>query len=63
MGNHINPLGFNKWDNTNRDKTARFYEYTENVDLSMREKWVHILNKDEKEKLKDEFFKLVNFND
>ncbi len=63
MGNHINPLGFNKWDNTNRDKTARFYEYTENVDLSKREKWVHILNKDEKEKLKDEFFKLVNFND
>ena len=63
MDNHINPLGFNKWDNTNRDKTARFSEYTENTDLSKREGWVHILNKDEKEKLKDEFFKLVGFND
>ena len=61
MGSHINPLGFNKWNGTERDKTARFYEYTLNVDLSKREKWIHLLNEDEKEKLKDEFFKLVNF--
>lgn len=24
---HINPLGFDKWNDTNRDKTARFTEY------------------------------------
>lgn len=44
---HINPLGFDKWANTNRDKTARFYEYTENVDLTSREPWVNIMTKDE----------------
>ncbi len=63
MDDHINPKGFDKWATTNRDKTARFYEYTENVDLSKREKWIHLLNKDEKEKFKDEFFKLVGFNE
>ena len=25
-GGHISPLGFDKWNDTNRDKTARFYE-------------------------------------
>ncbi|MBR3359141.1 MAG: hypothetical protein IKG46_15110 [Solobacterium sp.] len=25
-GDHIHPLGFDKWNNTNRDHTARFYE-------------------------------------
>lgn len=30
-GPHIAPEGFDKWDNTNRDKTARFYE-TPNID-------------------------------
>lgn len=25
-GEHISPLGFDKWNDTNRDKTARFYE-------------------------------------
>ena len=63
MDNHINPLGWNKWNNSNRDKTARFSEYTENVDLTKRLKWAKILTFDEKEKLKDEFFKLVNFNE
>ena len=62
VGKHISPLGFNKWNKTNRDKTARFYEYSENVDLSKRVKWAHMLTFDEKEKLKDEFFKLVGFN-
>lgn len=26
IGPHISPLGFDKWNDTNRDKTARFYE-------------------------------------
>ena len=47
MDDHISPKGFNKWETSNRDKTARFYEYTENVDLSEREKWAHMLTKEE----------------
>lgn len=26
LGDHISPLGFDKWNDTQRDKTARFYE-------------------------------------
>jgi len=26
LGNHISPLGFDKWNDTHRDQTARFYE-------------------------------------
>ena len=26
LGKHISPLGFDKWNDTSRDKTARFYE-------------------------------------
>ncbi len=63
MTDNILPEGFNKWDKTNRDKTARFSEYTEGIDLSSRVKWAHILTFNEKEKLKDEFFKLVNFKE
>ena len=62
MTDNIVKEGFDKWGNTNRDKTARFSEYTEGVDLSSRVKWAHMLTYDEKEKLKDEFFKLVGFN-
>ena len=28
VGEHISPLGFDKWNDTQRDKTARFYETT-----------------------------------
>ena len=63
MDNHVLPEGYDKWGNSNRDKTARFSEYTENVDLSKRVKWAHMLTFEEKEKLKDEFFKLVNFQE
>jgi len=61
LGSHINPLGFNKWSKTNRDKTARYYEYTENVDLSKREKWAHILNKTEAQEYVNEYFKFINY--
>ena len=43
IGDHINPLGFNKWNKTNRDKTARFFEYSTNTDLSKREAWANEL--------------------
>lgn len=61
MEDHINPLGFNPWGNTGRDKTARFYEYNEKADLSKRVKWANILNKDEVSSLVNEFFQLVGY--
>ena len=36
-GKHINPLGFDKWNDTDRDRTARFFE---NPPTSGRVKWV-----------------------
>lgn len=62
--NNINPLGFNKWNNTNRDKTARFYEYSENIDLSKRENWAHELTKLEATEYVINFMKYFddNFN-
>ncbi len=47
LHSHIHPLGFNKWGNTHRDQTARFYEYSLNQDLTKREKWAHLLSKQE----------------
>ena len=61
-GKHISKLGFNKWNNTNRDKTARFYEYNRDIDITEREPWANQLTKDEKEQYVNEFFKLVNFS-
>ena len=61
--NHINPLGFNKWNNTNRDKTARFYEYAENVDLSKREPWAKIMSKDEALQYLKKFYDFMNYEE
>ena len=60
---HIVPEGFNKWNNTNRDKTARFYEYSNKYDLSKRVPWAHILTENEKEKYIYEYFKYINFKE
>lgn len=59
IGKHIDSKGFNKWDGTNRDKTARFYEYSSNVDLSNREKWINILNKDEANLYVKDFLNMI----
>ena len=61
-GKHISKLGFNKWNNTNRDKTARFYEYNEEINIKDREPWANQLTKVEKEQYVNEFFKLVNYS-
>ncbi len=63
LDDHINPLGFNKWGNTERNKTARFYEYTENVDLSKREPWVKIFNKDEALEYIKNFYNFMNYEE
>ena len=61
VGSHIDPKGFNKWDNTNRDKTARFYEYSENVDISKRENWVNELTKIEAKNYVDNYLAYINY--
>jgi len=60
--NDLNPLGFNKWNNSNRDKTARFYEYTKNHDLSKREPWVNILNENDATKYVQDFKNFLENN-
>ena len=49
-GRHISPEGFDKWNDTQRDKTARFYEYGNDIP-SGRVPWRRILDGNEKEKL------------
>ncbi|MDE5867752.1 MAG: hypothetical protein K2H02_02290 [Anaeroplasmataceae bacterium] len=47
LGTNILPLGFNKWNDTNRDQTARFYEYSPDSITNDREPWSHQLTKQE----------------
>lgn len=60
---HIVPEGFNKWNETNRDRTARFYEYSNRYDLSRRVKWANILDDKEKESFLNEYFSFINFKE
>ena len=59
LKNHINPLGFDNWSNTNRDKTARFYEYSKNVDSSQRVGWSKQLTETEAETYYEKFMKYI----
>lgn len=59
MENHISPLGFNKWGNTNRDKTARFYEYTTDKDLTQREPWIKQFNSMEAQEYVCQFYDFI----
>lgn len=56
--NHILEDGFNKWNDTNRDKTARFYEY--NIKKYNRIDFVKILNNNEKDNYIQDFFKYID---
>lgn len=62
LDKHIKPEGFNKWDNTNRDKTAEFIEYTPNHDLNNREKWVSIIDENKAINYVCEFIKYMKNN-
>ncbi len=48
-GSHIAPEGFNKWNDTDRDKTARFAEYP--LKPESRVPWSRVLSEREKEVL------------
>ena len=51
-GSHISKEGFNKWNDTDRDKTARFSEYfSRSADRDGRVPWGKILSEEEKNKL------------
>lgn len=60
LGPHIVKEGYNKWNNTNRDKTARFYEFTPTSDLSYRVPWLHLLNRIDATKYVVEFKKYLS---
>lgn len=61
LGDHILPEGYNKWNNTHRDKTARFYEYSLNVDLNNRVSWSHQLTALEAKNYLKEFNTFFNY--
>lgn len=58
MGNHIHKLGFNKWNHTERDKTARFYEYG-SYEFSEREPWVHRLTAEQARQYVSDYFNFI----
>lgn len=60
MESHILPIGYDKWGNTNRDKTARFYEYTKGLNLSQRAHWINILNEESAIKYVNNFKKYIS---
>lgn len=55
-GRHISEEGFDKWNDTERDKTARFSEYGSDIPAG-RVPWSRILDESEKEKLLSYFTK------
>ena len=63
MDDNILPDGFDKWNNTNRDKTARFYEYTKHANLTERVKWSIQLNEQESNEYISNFLKHINYNE
>ena len=58
----ILPCGYSNWL-THREKTAKFYEYTKDKDLSNREKWINILNEDEAIKYVKEYLAYINYKE
>lgn len=60
MDNHILPEGFNKWNGTDRDKTARFYEYTSNHTAKNRVAWCNQLNESEALKYVKDFKEYIH---
>lgn len=57
-GRHIAADGFDKWNDTNRDKTARFYEYPE---LSSRVAWRRTLTQTQVDELLTTCKKIFDF--
>ena len=60
LDDNIIPEGFDKWGNSNRDKTARFYEYTPS-NLAKRVDWSHQLSHEESIKYVADFLKYIDY--
>ena len=61
LGLNIVPEGFNKWNGTERDKTARFYEYSPNENLSERVVWSHQLSKEKSDEYTRNFLEYIEY--
>lgn len=61
IGSHINKEGFHRWV-SGRENTARYYEYSENVNLDDRVKWSHMLTKNEAKKYVKDFLEFIDYN-
>ena len=62
IDDNIHPDGFDKWNNSNRDKTARFFEYTPKKDTSKRVSWSKQLTEEESEKYISDFYDYIEYN-
>lgn len=60
MDTHILPEGYHKWAGTNRDQTARFYEYTPSQNTKNRVTWSHQLSKKEAEQYLVDFMNFIH---
>ena len=58
---NIVPEGFDKWNGSNRDKTARFYEYSPNVETSNRVSWSNQLSKEKSEQYVTDFYNYIDY--
>ena len=61
LDTNINPLGFDKWNGSERDKTARFYEYSPNTDTSKRVPWAKQLTQIESDEYIKNFLKFIDY--
>lgn len=60
LDNHILPEGFNKWNGTDRDKTARFYEYSKYYTNNARVAWSKQLTEKEANEFVKNFKAFLN---
>ena len=63
LGCHILPEGFSNWSNTLRYETARYFEYSPNIDLSQRAKWAKMMSRDEAYTYYNNFMKYLKEED
>ena len=65
INNHmynVYPEGFDNWNGSNRDKTARFYEQTYDTNITNRVSWSHQLSQEESDKYVCEFLSYIQYN-
>lgn len=60
LDNHIIPEGFNKWNGTQRDRTAKFYEYSKYYTNNDRVSWSKQMTFDEAEEFVTKFKEYLN---